>query len=442
MWTITKDGVTSDFEDSILGTEYGGRVNCQIYCDYASSGYNYYMAVVRPNKGISVITSTDCTNWTLVADVDIPVENTAYIETALQSLGSRFYIAVRCKDGRMWIAKLLQDYSLNWNFFIPDCGSKPQFLALAKHLILVCAPQSRYSCRLYRFTTATKDLSGSQYPDRIEAIGDITYNTCNYPFFCNSNGRPATGGPTNYNTGNPFLCLGTNNFVTNKLGCSYFVDKPFEYLKYPNEAVSNLVSDYQLPIATSETLGGVMPVAKTETMTQEVGIDENGLLYTTPSTSVGSTPSGDYIVDTLIDTTIEEETKYVEATIDSVKYRKFYAYIKHVGTATNTNKQPIVLVANATASNTQGFAMSSQLNNSITDGSIDYVDIDVDMYNGCSYSLSHNAQNNAGTQSGYCSRMLTNAGIETEFKTLRVQFNNQFATLGVGTEIKVFGVRL
>lgn len=38
-------------------------------------------------------------------------------------------------------------------------------------------------------------------------------------------------------------------------------------------------NDYELPIANNETLGGVQPVAKTEEMTQQVGVDELGALY-------------------------------------------------------------------------------------------------------------------------------------------------------------------
>lgn len=40
---------------------------------------------------------------------------------------------------------------------------------------------------------------------------------------------------------------------------------------------------YTLPIATPTALGGVMPVAKTTAMTQDVGVSEDGKLYTAPS---------------------------------------------------------------------------------------------------------------------------------------------------------------
>lgn len=44
-------------------------------------------------------------------------------------------------------------------------------------------------------------------------------------------------------------------------------------------------SSYTLPVANATTLGGVKPVAKTSDMTQQVGVDANGLLYTQPSGS-------------------------------------------------------------------------------------------------------------------------------------------------------------
>ena len=50
---------------------------------------------------------------------------------------------------------------------------------------------------------------------------------------------------------------------------------------------------YTLPVANSTTLGGVKPVAKTSDMTQSVGVDVNGALYTSPGG--GSTGSGDML---------------------------------------------------------------------------------------------------------------------------------------------------
>lgn len=38
-----------------------------------------------------------------------------------------------------------------------------------------------------------------------------------------------------------------------------------------------------MPVASPNTLGGVKPVAKTDDMTQSVGVDSNGALWTEPS---------------------------------------------------------------------------------------------------------------------------------------------------------------
>ena len=49
-----------------------------------------------------------------------------------------------------------------------------------------------------------------------------------------------------------------------------------------------------IPIANSTTLGGVMPVNKTDGMTQEVGVDSTGKLYTAPGGGGSNTVVYDY----------------------------------------------------------------------------------------------------------------------------------------------------
>lgn len=56
-----------------------------------------------------------------------------------------------------------------------------------------------------------------------------------------------------------------------------------------NQGNSGDGSSYTLPIATSTKLGGVKPVNKTDEMTQEVGVDVEGKLYTKSTTN---SPSG------------------------------------------------------------------------------------------------------------------------------------------------------
>lgn len=62
---------------------------------------------------------------------------------------------------------------------------------------------------------------------------------------------------------------------------------------------------YTLPVANSTTLGGVKPVAKTSDMTQSVGVDANGALYTAPGG--GGTGSGDMLKSVYDPTSIVEQ---------------------------------------------------------------------------------------------------------------------------------------
>ena len=87
-------------------------------------------------------------------------------------------------------------------------------------------------------------------------------------------------------------------------------------------------SSYTLPIASSTQLGGVQPVAKTDTMTQSVGVDENGGLWTAPG---GNNPEW-VLLDSV---TLEEEVVSMELDI-SGGYNELYAYIEIKGTKTNT----------------------------------------------------------------------------------------------------------
>lgn len=53
------------------------------------------------------------------------------------------------------------------------------------------------------------------------------------------------------------------------------------------DQITKVPADYTLPTASASVLGGVKPVEKTSAMTQSVGVDANGLLYTAPGSSSG-----------------------------------------------------------------------------------------------------------------------------------------------------------
>ena len=93
--------------------------------------------------------------------------------------------------------------------------------------------------------------------------------------------------------------------------------------------IENYVPYYTLPIATSTKLGGVQPVAKTDAMSQDVGVDENGKLYTAPGVSgnqfvvkITDGTDGAYVADKTFDEIIEaiESKQYTEVLASFYNY--------------------------------------------------------------------------------------------------------------------------
>lgn len=73
------------------------------------------------------------------------------------------------------------------------------------------------------------------------------------------------------------------------------------------------VDSYTLPIASPTTLGGVQPVAKTDEMTQEVGVDADGLLFTAPGLGGGSSGGWELVKSV----TIEEDVTQINFSFPS-----------------------------------------------------------------------------------------------------------------------------
>lgn len=81
-------------------------------------------------------------------------------------------------------------------------------------------------------------------------------------------------------------------------------------------------SSYTLPIASSTQLGGVQPVAKTDTMTQSVGVDESGALWTAPGGGGGSTDEWELIQRV----TLEDNVFHVIFTPNFNDYNEFAVF--------------------------------------------------------------------------------------------------------------------
>ena len=86
-------------------------------------------------------------------------------------------------------------------------------------------------------------------------------------------------------------------------------------------------SSYTLPVATETTLGGVKPVTKTDAMTQAVGADEAGALWT----AAGGADRWE-LIDEL---TVEEEIQKI--VFNGFSLKKCFIHAEFIGTATNTD---------------------------------------------------------------------------------------------------------
>lgn len=118
-----------------------------------------------------------------------------------------------------------------------------------------------------------------------------------------------------------------------------------------------------LPIATETTLGGVQPVAATEDMTQPVGVNPDGRLFTAP----GATNGKEWI--TVIDTVLEENAAITTGSMPEASEVYFVfavpAYTEVIALTASSRlfgkSLTNLLVANTTYG-TIGFAYGAKIN--------------------------------------------------------------------------------
>ena len=86
------------------------------------------------------------------------------------------------------------------------------------------------------------------------------------------------------------------------------------YDRTPAELKDDMgITDYELPVASSTVLGGVKPGNKTDVMTQLVGVDGDGKLYTEPSANYIVTMTRDYNFTYVCFTADKTRTEIVSA---------------------------------------------------------------------------------------------------------------------------------
>ena len=104
-------------------------------------------------------------------------------------------------------------------------------------------------------------------------------------------------------------------------------------------------ASYTLPVASSTQLGGVQPAAKTDDMTQAIGVDEAGGLWTAPGGGGGESVGSELFS---IETT--EEVSEISATISASKRVFLQLYVP----VCTTNGSLGVNLNNSNLNNTTG----------------------------------------------------------------------------------------
>lgn len=140
--------------------------------------------------------------------------------------------------------------------------------------------------------------------------------------------------------------------------------KPKTYKAVDKPQGGGTGGDYTLPVATSEKLGGVKPVAKTNSMTQEVGVDSEGKLYTEPTgggesdTETDSDFAGYSGILFYDNGNIRAYNPIVNTVIDNFKSAKISAYLQHYAKSAVVCSTPDVLAHESGFSSRKAFLIS------------------------------------------------------------------------------------
>ena len=197
---------------------------------------------------------------------------------------------------------------------------------------------------------------------------------------------------------------------------------------------------YTLPVASPTTLGGVMPVAKTDEMTQAVGVDDAGGLWTMAGGS-----SGGYAIDTLLDVTVEEEVQYIYQALDgSHRYYQIRVWAETKPSSQNTSDLALNIKLNPTEGNLWS-GVHVGIMQSICSKSTNYWG-DLIVFLGpnrseCIYGRYNNQQNGNSNMNYHFMFRSSSWNVDTPVKSIRIDVGNWQGWLGVGTHILIQGVR-
>ena len=100
---------------------------------------------------------------------------------------------------------------------------------------------------------------------------------------------------------------------------------------------------YTLPIASPNTLGGVMPAAKTDEMTQAVGVDANGQLFTVPGSGGGGSSEWRLLKTITTEADVQEITFDTDNEGNPFLVKEIHMWSEVKGLTSNTGSSSIQL---------------------------------------------------------------------------------------------------
>ena len=178
---------------------------------------------------------------------------------------------------------------------------------------------------------------------------------------------------------------------------------------------------YTLPVASAAALGGVQPAAKTDDMTQAVGVDEAGALWT----AAGGADKWELITEL----TVEEEVKNI--VFNEFSLKKCLICVKIIGTATNTNTG-----ANGTIYvNGEKYFLSNVMASGA--GITRYIVSYLEVCGGVKRHVSSKHNNNWQQVTGLEHGIVGDGSPISEISFVHISTN----MFGVGTTIQIYGVR-
>lgn len=161
--------------------------------------------------------------------------------------------------------------------------------------------------------------------------------------------------------------------------------------------------------------------------------------------SGGGGSSGNDTIDILMDVTVEEAVAAVTVTLDNPRaYKELYIQTVIYGDESNGSANAMFLRVNntATTSSEGAIAWIPQVENAVSNKAMSYGIAFVKLLDDCSFYYCYGSKSaNARTPNVSFGEMYTNFNRETIISTLKFQSINQWTKFGVGSTIKVYGVR-